>query len=223
MCYMGRIDLQKELHIVVYTLLIFMFFSGCGKSAEKISAVWNPPIKGLEWGMSSEDVQELYPFSTNKMRENDGTFWVELNEKVPVYGIDMEVYLSFYESENIMMGLQNMTIKCPEEYADKFELKLEERFKNESVSSTDKYGWKSWVTKDIVSDYYSSEQLWDAYVDRAGADFMTEHYDYFKGYIEGLTRSYLVSYKLKMDGEDSGFAVINGVRIAEMKYLFNEK
>lgn len=215
--------MRKELYIFVNSIIVFLFITGCGRTEERISNVWNPPISGLEWGMNSDEVQELYPFTIIGNGEKDGTFWAVLNDKVPIYGIDMEVSLSFYESENIMLGLQNLAIKCPEEYADEFEQKLEERFKGISVPLIDKYGWKSWVTEDIVSDYYSTEQMWEAYEKRVGKDFMMENYDYFRGYISGLPRAYLVSYKLKIDGEDTGFIEINGVRIAEIRYLFDEK
>ena len=90
-----------------------------------------------------------------------------------------------------------MTLKCPEEHIGKLEKELEKRFKDTADSTTDEYGWISWVTGEVISDYYN-------------------------GYIAGLPRSYLASYQLKYKGEDSGFMEINGVRLAEMKYLFGE-
>lgn len=213
--------MRKCFYVLVGMAALLSFLSGCQNTSKNVAGnAWNPPIEGLTWGMSSDEVKQLYSFK-NEANKKDGTFWVELNEKIPIYDIDMEVTLSFYESEDIMLGLQSITLSCPEEYAGEFKNKLEKRFEGISGSTSDENGWISWVTKASVSDYYSSEQLWDAFSRRLGDDYMIAHSDYLTGYIDMLPRSPLALFKLKYEGESSGSAIISGTSIAVLNYLFD--
>ena len=199
-------SMKHKYCIFILTAISLLLLTGCGESSKKEN-VWDAPIEGLTWGMSSEEVKKIYPF-INETAEKDGTFWVTLEDKIQVYGISMEVSMSFFESKELMLGLQNMTLKCPEEHIGKLEKELEKRFKDTADPTTD--------------DDYTAEQLKEAYTKRLGEEYMSAHSDYYNGYIAGLPRSYLASYQLKYKGEDSGFMEINGVRLAEMKYLFGE-
>ena len=213
-------SMKHKYCIFILTAISLLLLTGCGESSKKEN-VWEPPIEGLTWGMSSEEVKKIYSF-IDEAAEKDGTFWVTLEDKIQVYDISMEVSMSFFESKELMLGLQNMTLKCPEEHIGKLEKELEKRFKDTADPTTDEYGWISWVTGEVISDYYTAEQLKEAYTKRLGEEYMSAHSDYYNGYIAGLPRSYLASYQLKYKGEDSGFMEINGVRLAEMKYLFGE-
>lgn len=200
---------------------VLLLLTACGNASPKEQeSIWEPPVEGLTWGMSSSEAEKLYPFEESGERK-EGTFRVSLQNPVPVCGIDAEVTLSFYESGDISLGLQSMAVQCPEEHTAELEEALAERFKSTDAVITDS-GWLSWETEETVSDYYTSAQLLDAYEACLGEAYLSEHMDYYNEYISGISRSYLALFRYKREGEDKGFMEINGTRIAEMRYLFGD-
>lgn len=76
--------MRKYFYVLVGMAALLSFLSGCQNTSKNVAGnAWNPPIEGLTWGMSSEEVKQLYSFK-NEANKKDGTFLVELNEKIPL-------------------------------------------------------------------------------------------------------------------------------------------
>lgn len=186
---------MKKIMFFTVVLGLCIVFSGCSK--EKVN--WNPPMKGLLWGMSMDEVKEALDCTNTSIEEQDKIIVMSFDEKCKtIYGIEMEMVLYFYKD----MGLYTFDGTCGESDIPVLKANLEKKYKGYLSSQQPGYGTK-WNSERVI-DREDYEELMNRLSDRFGS---LPAYDGMK---KGFQYSPLVSVELFESGGRIGNLIVSG-------------
>lgn len=201
---MNRI--KRAVHFCVIMAVIMALLSACGKAQEKEEIdSWGPQVENLQWGMSKEQIQELYPCT-----EEEGTNGLKrliLNDSIKLCGVPADVVLTLDDS----FGLIRVTALAKEADYEKLENVIQKKLADYRTGAQPNNGasWKS----GIVMEGYGKDELRDAYAKIFGEGVIEDIY------IDGMLLSPLVFYELKK--RDGGCRLIIDATVKEeMAYIF---
>ncbi|TAH68175.1 MAG: hypothetical protein EWM47_08350 [Anaerolineaceae bacterium] len=196
--------------ILFFTFLSLGVFSfGCSKDKNEIN--WNPPIKGLMWGMSMDEVKKVLNFKTYETSDQDKTTEMMIDEKCnTIYGIDMVFKLTFDKN----MGLFKFEGVCDDSNIPDLKEKLEEKYGTYLSRQQPSHGIR-WDSEKVI-DREDYEEIMDLLFDRFGSQ---PEYDSLK---EGFKYSPLVYVELIETGKRIGTLIVNGDKQVDVDTLLND-
>lgn len=195
------------LFIAILSLSIFSF--GCSKEEKETD--WDPPIKGLMWGMSMDEVKEVLDYKSTAISEQNNITDMSINEKCnTIYGIDM-VFKLFFDKD---MRLYRFEGTCDESNIPDLKDKLEEKYEAYLSGQQPSYGIR-WDSERVI-DRKDYEELMNLLSDRFGSQ---PEYDSLK---EGFKYSSLVYVELIETGGRIGTLIVNGDKQVEVDNLLSD-
>ena len=178
---------MKKISLLFAAVAVMITLISCSKAEEKgESDNFGPQIENLQWGMSKEQIKELYECPEEE--SGNGLSSLFLGNPVELYGVPMEITLILDDN----LGLFKVTGWAKETDYDKLEEKLEEKLSDYRTGAQPDKGvsWKSGV----VREEYEKEELAKAYDKVLGEGVIDDTY------LDGILLSPLVSYELKKMG-----------------------
>lgn len=198
--------MKRAFRVFTAVLMCLALLSACGRAEESAEQnPWEPQIENLRWGMSEEEIRELYQSAEEETA--DGLLYLTLEKPAEVCGVSMNVTLKLDDS----FGLIRVTGMAKEADYGKLEQRLTEQLSEYRTGAqpNDGAGWKS----EAAGEQYEKEALAQAYASVFGEGVISDTY------LEGILGSPLVFYELKKTDGECRF-VIDATVKEEMEYIF---
>lgn len=93
---------------VLISLVLILILAGCASQAQAPGAAFQPPLEGIQWGMTPEEAVDVLSLSEECIQNPDEWTAVLLCDDMEVFGWNADVELVF--ESKYRMGLQRMTI-----------------------------------------------------------------------------------------------------------------
>ncbi len=200
---------MKKIILFIAILGLSIFSFGCSK--DKNETDWDPPIKGLVWGMSMDEAKKVLDDKTAAISNANKTTEMSIGEKCnTIYGIDMVIKLTFDKD----MGLFRFEGTCDEFNIPDLKDKLEEKYEAYLSGQQPSYGIR-WDSERVI-DRKDYEELMKLLSDRFGSQ---PGYDSLK---EGFKYSPLVYVELIETKGRIGTLIVNGDKQVEVDNLLSD-
>lgn len=197
---------MKKIIIFIAILGLSILCIGC---TEEEKTDWNPPIKGLIWGMSMDDVKEVLDGKKWEISEVDNATYMAVKEKcVTKYGVKMVSAFIFDKD----MKLYKFVGICDEAEVSVIKEKLEELYGDYSSKPSNGTQWDS----ERVMDLKDYEEVMKRLYVKFGS---LPEYDSIK---TGFQISPLVSFKLIETGDHIGTLIVSGGKQVAVDTLLSE-
>ncbi|HWT73685.1 MAG TPA: hypothetical protein VN258_03055 [Mobilitalea sp.] len=187
---------MKKIIIFITILSLSILCIGCTKEDK---TDWNPPIKGLVWGMSMDDVKEVLSGKESEISVIDGITYMKFKEKCKtVYGVEL-ASTCIFEKDMKLYRFQGI---CDETEVPVIKNKLEESY-GDYFSKTQPSNGTQWVSERVMDckDYEEiMKRFYEKYGDLPDYDIMKIDFQH----------SSLVSFNLIESGNQIGTLIVNG-------------
>lgn len=196
--------MKKNLISGVLLMLLFsLLFFSCTKESEDL---WAPPIKGLEWGMSFDEVDSVLEiknaYETYPEMDTLQAVLVHGNY-TSIYGVELnDLTLTFMDQSEYIEGyggLIRVSAKCKTSDIDTLKNNLNDKLA--AYRKTDNFSNNTRWEAGIVNELPDVEQLQNSYSSAIGN--IPNYDDDIKGYNLG-------EITLEETGESAGTIVISG-------------
>lgn len=200
--------MKRAVCIFTAVIMSIALLSACTRAEESAElSPWEPQIENLQWGMSKEEIQELYQCAEEE--NANGLLYLILDKPVELCGVSVKATLTLDDS----FGLIRVSCTAEEDGYKKLEQKLVEELSDYRTGAQISEGasWKS----ETVMQKYDSESLAQAYANVFGEGVIGDDY------LEGIRLTPLVFYELKRT--DGGCRLIIDATVKEeMEYIFTD-
>lgn len=202
-----RDEAMKKIVIFIVVFSLSILCIGCTKEDK---TDWNPPIKGLVWGMSMDDVKEVLDGMESEISVVDGITYMKIKEKCKTeYGVEM-VSTFIYED----MKLVRFQGICDETEVPVIKNKLEESY-GDYFSKSQPSNGSVWASERVM-DYKDYKEIMKSFYKNYGNLTV---YDSMK---TGFENSSLVYFALIETGDRIGTLNVNGVTQVAVDTLLSE-
>lgn len=197
---------------VIFATTVMLLAGACGGTRDEgmDSGLWGTQMEGLRWGMSAEQIGELYPCTEGE--RTDRVRYLILEEPVQLCGVPMEVELKMDDALGLIR-VTGFTDLAAEENYEKLEKALEgERADYRTgAQPTDGVSYKS----ETAGDRYSRQELQRACDQMMGEGVIGE------SYLTGAMNSPLVFYELRK-ARGGCMLTMDATVEQEMEYIFSD-
>lgn len=211
---------KTMLSLGLIVVLLVLPLCGCNQIAEQAEiSPWDPPIQGLEWGMSQEEaITVLQCEGSYEVIEKDGATILTIPDGyVSVYGVELKgLSLQFMTDDSGIPGYEGLFTfsgTCEDEEVESLQAKLNETYADfrKTDDFSDTQCWESPAIKDLDNAQEIESALTEKLAQTIPDDSMVQKIQI------ATVASPLVKYQLFLTGETRGWLLVE----AKYQVLYN--